>query len=294
MNLNLEKLGKPKEALTEKDLGHFKLLVDLNSQGIGPVIYHRGIRERCFMSILVNEIEPGYTCIDLGSNIGYTTLYMCHGAGATGKVYAIEPDPWNADQLRKNVNHNGYGDRCEVSECAISDVDGKIEFWQSDKSNLSSVMKTKHSTKCIKVDSFSLKSFLEDRQYPNFIKMDIEGHEVKVFEGGLDYFSTHNGGTKFLVEVHPQFYSSENDFAKILKEYFSLGFKCRYVVSTPVARPTKFVDAGYTPLAEVSTDGFVRGLYGPIDHEHLLDFACKENVEGTSKKIVRSFLIERE
>jgi len=124
--------------------------------------------------------------------------------------------------------------------------------------------------------------------------MDIEGHEVKVFEGGLNYFKNNNEGTtKILLEVHRQFYDEENNFEAILKEYFKIGFKPKYVVSTPNPRPQKFVEAGYVPLAEVPTDGFVRGLYGPISNDHLLEFACRENIEGTSKKIVRSFMLER-
>ena len=56
----------------------------------------------------------------------------------------------------------------------------------------------------------NMNTFLENKMYPNFIKMDIEGHEVKVFEGGLDYFSKNPGKTKILLEVHPHFYSEEN------------------------------------------------------------------------------------
>ena len=134
---------------------------------------------------------------------------------------------------------------------------------------------------------------MEDKEYPNFIKMDIEGHEVKVFEGALDYFTKNDGNTKILLEVHPHFYDAENDFEKILKEYFKIGFASKYVVSTPNARPLKFRDAGYEPLIEIPTDGFIRGLYGPISNEHLLEFACRENIEGSSKKIVRSFMLER-
>ena len=49
--------------------------------------------------------------------------------------------------------------------------------------------------------------------------MDIEGHEVKVFEGALEYFTKNREGvTKILLEVHPHFYNPNNDFEKILKE----------------------------------------------------------------------------
>jgi FkbM family methyltransferase len=283
-----------KSSLVERKIHNFNFLLDLDSDGISKPLYYQGFRERVFMSLLYEEISEGDVCIDLGSNIGFTTLFMSEKAGKTGKVYAIEPDPWNVNMLKQNITRNGFDHNTTVYEVAVSDKKAEIEFWQSEKSNLSSVQKTKHSTKSIKVQGHSLETFLEDKDYPNFIKMDIEGHEVKVFEGALNYFkNNHKGTTRILLEVHPHFYNEENNFEAILKEFFSIGFKTKYVVSTPNPRPAKFVEAGYTPLAEIPTDGFVRGLYGPISDEHLLEFACRENIEGTSKKIVRSFMLER-
>jgi len=292
-NIKGDAKTKKNTNLVEKRIHNFNMILDLNSEGISQVLYYQGIRERVFMNILYNEIDKGDTCIDLGSNIGYTTLFMCERVGDSGKIYAVEPDPYNVNLLKLNLEKNNFLERSEIIPAAISDVTGKIKFWTSSKSNLSSVQKTKHSEKSIDVDCFSLNDFLQSRKYPNFIKMDIEGHEVKVFEGGLDYFTNNRGKTKILLEVHPQFYDAENDFEKILKEYFKIGFTPKYVVSTPIARPEKFVSSGYQPIAEVPTDGFIRGLYGPISNEHLLEFACRENIEGNSKKIVRSFMLER-
>ena len=89
-------------------------------------------------------------------------------------------------------------------------------------------------------------------------------------------------------------YGILNDFAEILKEYFAIGFRPKYVVTTPVPQPKLFKEAGYEPIKSVQTDGFHRGVYENISEEHLLEFACKENAEGNSKKIVRSFMITRD
>ena len=142
-------------------------------------------------------------------------------------------------------------------------------------------------------------SFLANKKYPNFIKMDIEGHETQVFEGGLEYFKNNNEGeTNILLEVHPQFYGKDNDFAKILNEYFKIGFKPKYVITTPVGQPKLFKEKGYEPFQQVHTDGVVRGIYDNISAEDLIEFACKENIEDSgrkvSKKIVRSFMIARD
>jgi len=285
---------KKQNQWVQKRIDGFNMHLNPYDGGISAALYSMGGREKAFMGILQNTVTEGMTCLDLGGNIGYTTLYMCRGVGATGKVYAVEPDPNNIELLRANISENGFNDKCEITQCAISDSDKTLEFWQADKPNLSSVHKTKHSTDKIEVEAYSLSTFFKDRDFPNFIKMDVEGHEVSIFQGGLDYFSNNSEDhTSILLEVHPHFYSKDNDFEAVLKDYFSIGFKARFTVATPVPRPKLFVEAGYEPLAEIWTDGFHRGVYGEISNDDLLRFACRENIEGTSKKIVRSFMLSR-
>ena len=283
---------EPKKWLM-KNIDGFNMHLNPYDGGISGALYAQGYREKAFMGILQNVVSDGMTCLDLGGNIGYTTLYMCRGVGKTGKVYAVEPDPNNIELLRANIKENNFDEICEITQCAISDSDKTLDFWQADKPNLSSVHKTKHSTDKISVEAYSIETFFKDREFPNFIKMDVEGHEVAIFQGGLNYFSNNPGPVSILLEVHPHFYGSDNDFESILKDYFSIGFIPRFTVATPVPQPRLFKEAGYEPVASIHTDGFHRGIYDEISTDDLLKFACRENIEGTSKKIVRSFMLSR-
>jgi tRNA G37 N-methylase Trm5 len=129
----------------------FKWIVDVADGGIGRQIYasstpgkeHSFARENMFMTLLDNTIKPGMTCIDVGANIGYATLFMTRNVGDSGTVYAIEPDPHNAKFLLANLKENEYN--CEVNRCLISDHDGQSDFWIARHPNLNSVKKTKHS-----------------------------------------------------------------------------------------------------------------------------------------------------
>jgi len=282
--------------LVQKQVDKFDMKLPVGDGGIGRVLATDGKREIAFMTLMRETVQPGMVCVDIGANISYATLFMCDGVGSEGKVYAIEPDPHNVDVLTQNIELNNFQDRCEVTPCAIFENDGSVDFWRAENApNLGSIHKTKHSTSKITVDSFSLGTFLSERKYPNFVKMDAEGGEIGIFKGALEYFTKNRGTTHFLVEVHPKFYDEgENDFAAILKEYFKIGFNCKYVISTPVPKPAKFLHAGYEPERIIHTDGVYRGVYNNISNEHLLDFACKENVELSSKKIVRSFMLSRE
>tara|TARA_R110000824_G_scaffold12307_8_gene54068 strand:- start:12813 stop:13664 length:852 start_codon:yes stop_codon:yes gene_type:complete len=279
--------------LVQKYIDKFVMNLDLGDGGISTALYHNGSREQAFMSILKETVKEGDTCVDLGANIGYTTLFMMDNVGPSGFVYAIEPDAHNVGLLRANIDSNNFLDRVLVDKCAISDENGVLDLWIASQPNLNSVKKTKHSIRKEQVSCYNLNTFLQDKRYPNFIKMDVEGHEVKIFEGGLDYFAENEGRTSFLVEVHPHFYDEDNDFSKILTEYFKVGFNCNFVVSTPVAQPALFKERGYTPSREVQTDGFVRGVYTDITNKDMLEFTCKPHNEGRSKKIARSFMITR-
>ena len=279
--------------LVQKQIDDFKMNLNINDGGISSVLYYEGGREKAFMSLLNETVKEGMTCLDLGGNIGYTTLPMLRNVGPEGFVYAVEPDSQSIGILTKNVEDNGYNDRCEVTQCAISGHDGVVEFWEASKPNLSSVKRNKYSTVKKEVPCFSLNTFLQHRQYPNFIKMDVEGHEVKIFEGGLDYFAKNEGHTNILLEVHPNTYDEDNDFEKVLREYFKLGFNSRWVIATPVPQPMLFKLAGYEPKRTIHTDGFHRGLYDNISNDHLAKFACSEHLDSGSRKIVRSFMISR-
>lgn len=293
-NKDLFSKGKQNQQWVKKNIDGFDMNLNPYDGGISGALYAQGHREKAFMGILQNTVTEGMTCLDLGGNIGYTTLYMCRGTGNSGQVYAVEPDPNSIGLLRANIADNGYSEICEVTQCAITDEDKRLEFWQADKPNLSSVHQTKHSTGKIEVEAYSLETFFENRSFPNFIKMDVEGHEVSIFKGGLDYFTNNTAEPiSILLEVHPHFYSEDNDFEAILKDYFKIGFNPRFTVATPVPQPRLFKEAGYEPLTSIHTDGFHRGIYGEISPDDLLRFACRENIEGSSKKIVRSFMLSR-
>jgi|2_EtaG_2_1085320.scaffolds.fasta_scaffold24539_3 FkbM family methyltransferase len=291
----------------KKTVDGFKWILDISDNGIGRTLWNSNTdgkgfsfsRECAFMSIINDTVKPGMVCIDLGANIGYATMIMLRNTGPDGFVYAIEPDQHNLKYLTLNINENDFLDesRVKVERCLISDHDGESSFWIARQPNLNSVKKTKNSIREENISCNTLGTFCSKRQYPNFIKMDIEGHEVSVFEGGYEYFKENHGETHILLEVHPSYYNEDNDFAQILEKYFDIGFKCSYIVATPVPNPGLFIKMGYKPEHIVKSDGFVRGLYKDIKNEHAIQITCRENLEpwngGYTKKIARSMMISR-
>lgn len=286
--------------IIKRKVGNFEMYLNPHDHGISGVLAKKGEREKAFMSVMRRTIKEGMTCIDLGANIGYTVLNILELCG-DGQVYAIEPDPRNYKLLKKNIKLNNHSN-CELNNCAISDEDGKIKFWMASTPNTSSVYKTNRSQKEIDVDAFAFDSFLSTRKFPNFIKMDVEGHEVSILRSGLNYFKQNDGEVNILMEVHPTFYSEENNMAEVMQAYFDNGFRAKYVVASPVPIPDLFKEAGYEPTEVIKTDGFKRGIYDNISNDDAINFSCythkqsfnKDGRTKVSEKIVRSILIARD
>lgn len=270
--------------------------LDPRGGGINPVLlnYDSG-RELIFMELIDKTVKEDFVCLDCGANIGYTSLAILKNIGPNGFLYAVEPDPRCLGLLDLNIEYNGFQNRAEIVPCALSNKNGSLEFWIADDANLSSVHKRERSVEKIEIPCFTLEEFLKDRRYPNFIKMDIEGHEVYVLDGGFEYFkSKHEGPTSFLIECHPyagnpRCEDPERDFVPVLEKYFEIGFKPKYAVAgcAPDGVSLRWDEVGCDRVKEVESDGFTRVLYENITEDDILHIACREPQQA------RSFMIER-
>lgn len=288
--------------LIKKNVDGFQWTLDISDGGIGETLAKASsvgkgfdfAREKLFMNTLDSVVIPGMTCIDVGANIGYATLIMARNCGDPRNVYAVEPDDHNVDLLHANLLANGFGE-CHISRCLISDRDGEQDFWLARHPNLNSVSQTKHSISKRMLQSMTLETLCAENQiYPNFIKMDIEGHEVSVFRGAYEFFKNNPGETHFLLEVHPAMYSEANNFTEVLFMYEEIGFKIKKLISTPVSNPAPFERLGYRPVVEVDSDGWVRSLYTGVKNSDAINLCTRLFDDVKGGKVVRAILVSRD
>jgi len=260
--------------------------------GLSAHLWGDGYHEPCFMWLLRKESE-GDLALDIGSNIGYSTLSLCKNMK---KVIAIEPDDRSRKILKKNIKLNNFTNKVKVLDIAISNKEGKKIFYLSKHPNLSAFRKnkkywTKKKEVIVKtIDSLSV--------LPNFIKMDLEGHEVEVIEGAMESLKKTNF-CKILIEVHPQFYDKEKSFEKSIRDLVSIGFNVKYLISAGVHTPDRFKGKGYKPYKIMRCNEFERGIFRDIDIEDAICFSTKlhsqyiEALDKTSNKIVRAIMLEK-
>ena len=273
----------------------FKMYLDLADPGISKTLALFGKRELEHRYILQSELEQGMTVWDIGANIGYYPLMEAALVGAQGKVYAIEPSLLNYEILQKNVRLNHTDGMIETFNLAMSNKNGEAEFFLSDLSNLNTLHpklyreggKSKNlSGKSIMVKTSDVLSFLENKRHIDLVRMDIEGHEVEVFESIIQVVINKDFSAKILFETHfPKYDDVYHNMRTQLRKLFELGYFPKYMASND-EKKTKFRKKGYLPVTRIRTDGVVRGVYHGVKKKDAIEFIC--DLGG-----VRTVLLER-
>lgn len=258
-----------------------KMYLDVRRPGVSEDLNKYGFREGEQLHLIRKTLRPGMCVFDIGGNIGYYTCLAARIVGGTGKVYAVEPDPENCDLLRKNIELNGYESLVEVEELAISDRNGEQRFHLANVSNrhsfhdLSVDPGDEHTAaqdpKSISVQVRDLPTFLGDRRRPDYLRMDVEGHEVEVLRNLAEYSAQLDWRPDVMFEVHDWYYDAKShDIRRPLTELFSLGYQPQWLVST--SEPAKeYRRLGYEPAESVRPVETRHGFYENVRPEHALD-----------------------
>ena len=128
----------------------------------------------------------GSTCVDVGANKGTWTERMRQVVGKTGQVLSIEPQRQLSMYLQIGFGHR---ENVEVHDCAVSVRSGTRELKVPLRdgravSGHATFGPTPPDAITEKVRVETLDELVGER-CPDFIKIDVEGHELEVIEGSL-------------------------------------------------------------------------------------------------------------
>lgn len=141
---------------------------------------------------MIKNIQPGWTCLDIGANIFYFTEVMARLAGPNGSVLAFEPINrlCNTYSVAKTFNDYNEVSPISVHPFALSNKeDGLIlNIWEENIGG-SGIVGEHRIGNDGQHGSFYTEEIaakrLDDVYTGNvdFMKIDVEGHERFVFEG---------------------------------------------------------------------------------------------------------------
>lgn len=174
----------------------------------------------------LRSLAQGQNVLDLGGNIGMVALYMAHKVGPSGHVWVYEPDQKNQHLLRAHMELNGVANVTLVP-AGVWQESGTLTFYEGG-TYTSSFVKTNYISenpaqyKETSVPVVSLDDEYEKYQWErlDFIKMDIEGSEVKALLGAKRLLSELS--PVLLIETHES--EGKNTASEVRDFLVSLGY----------------------------------------------------------------------
>jgi len=134
--------------------------------------------------LLLGDLRPGDTVIDAGTSSGISAMYFAKRIGPAGKLICLEPDPNAIEILSENIMINNL-ENVILLKKGISDRSGRESLLISNVG--ASRISEGFGEECkpvISIEAVTLDEVI--RQYSlnkvDFVKMDIEGAEVKIVE----------------------------------------------------------------------------------------------------------------
>ena len=217
----------PKIAVVE--VNRSRMLLFPEKGGIyADLFLHRRREPICTQYLMVGDVvRKGDVVLDIGANIGYYVLVEHKLVGDKGKIYAVEPVLNNFRMLEKNLELNNVTN-VSTYRLAMGEQNCNAEIYISKQSNLCRMKEFKSGDKIVGTQDVlveTVDTFLEDKQVPNFVRMDVEGYEYEIIKG-MPHLLEQN--ISLLIELHPLFLSEKiRELFEILEQN---NFRVRFAV----------------------------------------------------------------
>lgn len=135
-------------------------------------------------------LPPGGCFLDVGAHAGYFTLLAAHRVTATGRVYAVEPNPAMFERLTRTLQANAVP-ACRAEAVALTERAGELVLYvppdaEHRPHNVTAVPQP--GWKEVTVPARRLDECITGWGIASIdlMKMDVEGYEPMVLAGGAD------------------------------------------------------------------------------------------------------------
>jgi FkbM family methyltransferase len=173
-----------------------RLILDTRDIILTPIVLLHGEWEPETSRVLLDILRPGMTFVDVGANMGYFTCLAAlavRADGASGQVWAFEPDPDSYEFLADNVALNWLFEGVHLERKGVFSRAASLTLYKREKyvgntslgevndNDLARIMdrQTRHEVEVVSLDDY----FLPRGQPIDLVKIDVEGAEPHVIEG---------------------------------------------------------------------------------------------------------------
>lgn len=163
---------------------------------IGSQIYLRGTFELHVCETLARLTDPGEEVCDVGANLGLMTSLLSKRVGSEGKVFACEAHPEVFACLQANIgrwprkNVQAFHAAVSRSVGELRITDGGTSVGNEGIARVVEDTDTPSARRSFSVPSLTLDNLFAGRRI-GMMKVDVEGHELAVFEGAAASLKAH-------------------------------------------------------------------------------------------------------
>jgi FkbM family methyltransferase len=154
--------------------------------GVYIRLIRRGLMKKKYPELfyLKEVIKPGFTCIDIGANVGYYSVFLSLYAGTKGHIHAVEPVALFAKIFKKNTLRFAYNN-ITLHETALGGEDKMIQMGTPvvDGVFRHGLTKVVSEEDTANLHTYEVKMQIPDELFRmltcfDFLKCDVEGYEV--------------------------------------------------------------------------------------------------------------------
>lgn len=219
-------LGSPKRTHTIKIAGrriHFVRDDPATERFIATNLIAGWPYEAGVMRYLLARLSVDDVFVDVGAHAGFFSLIA---TALGGVAYAIEPQRELIRVIERNAVVNG-ADRLHALRLAVSDRDGMTSMIRYNGSpgmqmhgeiqlTGQPTPQNRHTDwlPIVRLDTL----FDDDRTRPQFVKIDVEGLEMKALAGATGLIERKQ--TAFIIELHPHLIADFGSDLNVLARYF--------------------------------------------------------------------------
>ncbi len=163
-----------------------KMIAKKGMTGITGNIY-LGLADFEDMMFVLHVLRPGDIFYDIGANVGAYSILA--SVNAKAKTISIEPIPATFSILTQNVYINNAENKITVLNIGLADITGSLIF-TTDADTVNHVKsESENQVNCERVEVSTLDEVTAKYEIPEVLKLDVEGFEYQVLNGGLKTLS---------------------------------------------------------------------------------------------------------
>lgn len=204
-------------------------------------LWRRRLTQDLAMTVADHFAVSGATVVDVGASWGLFTYHLARRVGKSGQLYSFEPHPDNAPMLRKLDRARPH---VHFNQAAVSDETGSAQLLVPEHHHrqVTAQGSLAHGfdgqgvdVRKIEVPLLRLDDVLGGVDV-DFVKIDVEGHEMSVLRGGAEMFR--RCSPAILIEIEQRHLSVP--IGDVFGQIEGLGYRLFYVTESAVRPIAEF------------------------------------------------------